>query len=38
MGEFEGLGRNQFEGEDYYLNAPIYKVFAEQCLLKKSYC
>ena len=38
MGEFEGLGRNQFEEGDYYINELGYRVFTEQYLLKRSYC
>ena len=38
MGEFEGLGRNQFEEGDYYVNEMGYRVFTEQYLLKRSYC
>ncbi len=38
MGEFDGLGRNEFEDGDYYLNELGYKVFTEQYLLKRGYC
>lgn len=38
MGEFDGLGRNQFEEGDYYVNDDGYRVFTEQYLLKRGYC
>ena len=38
MGEFDGLGRNEFEDGDYYVNELGFKVFTEQYLLKRGYC
>jgi len=38
MGEFDGLVRNQFDEDDYYLNELGYRVFTEQYLLKRTYC
>lgn len=38
MGEFDDLGRNQFEEGDYYFNEMGYRVFTEQYLLKRGYC
>tara|TARA_Y100000589_G_scaffold317049_1_gene342536 strand:+ start:1572 stop:1748 length:177 start_codon:yes stop_codon:yes gene_type:complete len=38
MGEFDGLGRNQLDEDDYYLNELGYRVFTEQYLLKRTYC
>ena len=38
MEEFDGLGRNQFEKGDYYINEMGYRVFTEQYLLKRGYC
>ena len=30
MGEFDDLGRNQFEEGDYYINEMGYRVFTSQ--------
>ena len=38
MGEFDDLGRNQFEEGDYYINEIGYRIFTEQYLLKRGYC
>ena len=38
MGEFDDLGRNQFEEGDYYINEIGYRVFTEQYLIKRGYC
>ncbi|MBL57439.1 MAG: hypothetical protein CMP61_09635 [Flavobacteriales bacterium] len=38
MGEFDDLGRNQFEEGDYYINEMGYRVFTSQYLLKRGYC
>ena len=35
MGEFDDLGRNQFEEGDYYINEMGYRVFTSQYLLKR---
>ena len=38
MGEFDGLGRNNFEEGDFYFNEMGYRVFTEQYLLKRGCC
>lgn len=38
MGEFDGLGRTEYEEGDFYFNEMGYRIFTEQYLSRRGYC
>lgn len=38
MGEYDGLGLQEYEEGDFYFDKMGYRIFTEQYLLKRGYC